>query len=127
MSKFRFKPFKITEKVAAKAADKMFGKLGLAGEITQEKVAKACKLTIAQMDSPIGKRYGLLNYQVEITKGMYDEVTKLLLLGDNSNEIFNFYWDIPEFKQVWSKLNFDEDNLRAVIHNCLNPKEEKKE
>lgn len=51
------------------------------------------------------------NVVAEKTKeGMHQVVAKLKKAGETSDTIYKFYWDIPEFRQLWEKLGLAEED-----------------
>ena len=43
-------------------------------------------------------------------EGMCQVIAKLKRAGETSDSIAKFYWDIPEFCQLWGKLGYSEED-----------------
>ena len=102
----------VKDKVAELSTNKYLSDLGIAQEVTTENVAKAS----AHLEKLIDKKQvGLSQTKINIVQGMYTETHNLKKSGKSLEEVFNFYWNIPEFKSCWTKLEFDELHLKVII------------
>ena len=102
----------MNKNLAVKITDKALDKMGLGGEITQEKVAKSCKMLFPILNSgayPLGMAI------VEVNKSMGKEIDALKAKGMSEDEIVEFYWSIPEFQKVWTRLKFDKNYLINLV------------
>ena len=81
-------------------------------EITNLSETKACSEILGILSSrsiPADMLRG------KVKEAMSQPVRKLLKAGETKDGVFAFYWDIPEFKQVWDKLGLVEQDFKEVI------------
>jgi len=46
----------------------------------------------------------------KLKEGMRIAIAKLLKAGETKDSILKFYWDIPEFQELWTKLGYNKDD-----------------
>ena len=98
--------------IATKIADKTLGKMGIGGDITQENVARSCKMMLPLINTgavPLAVATAQIN--VDLPK----EVVKLKAQGKSDDDIIEFYWSIPEFQKVWTRLKLNKDYLINLV------------
>ena len=83
--------------------------LDIGNTVSQENVKKACKagLGVIATQGPVMLRQQVMN-------NIPSEI-RVVLQGRSIQEAFDFYWEISEFREVWSKLGFTEETLRMYI------------
>jgi len=81
-------------------------------EITSNTEIKACKQILGLLRIPKVPRHVIANKTME---GMHKVIAKLKDAGETTDFIVKFYWDIPEFRELWQKLGYDEAKWRAVV------------
>lgn len=100
------------ERLSNLATNAYMGKVGIGSGVTVANVTKASK----ELEKIIkSKAKPLVQIQVDVNNGMLGETQKLKDSGMSEEEVFNFYWNIPEFRSCWQALQWDEYNLRAII------------
>jgi hypothetical protein len=50
-------------------------------------------------------------------EGMHKVIAKLEQAGETRESIFNFYWGIAEFRELWAKLGYSENDWREVVNS----------
>jgi len=103
---------KMNTKIATKLADKALDKMGLGGEPTQEKVAKSCKMLFPMLNTGA---VPIVVATAQINVDMPKEIAMLKTKGMNDDEVIEFYWSIPEFQKVWTRLKLDKDYLANLV------------
>ena len=106
-------------KIADKGSDVFLKRAGITKEITRDNVIKAIKVSLKVMDSPMGNIYGIDKMRADVIRGMENECCQLLKSGETKENVFNFYWGIPEFQIIWVKLGMDDNNLRVLIDKLI--------
>jgi hypothetical protein len=101
------------QRVASVVADKYLSKLGISQTVNKENVAKSATNIEKLLSSKDERVYHDLN--ANVTKGMLKEIATLRRSEMSSEQIYNFYWSIPEFVSCWHKLGFDSDYLNVLI------------
>jgi len=80
--------------------------------ITSATEVKACKQILGLLRIPKVPRHVIADKTIE---GMHKVITKLEDAGETRDFIVKFYWDIPEFRELWQTLGYDEAKWRAVV------------
>ncbi len=104
----------IKDKVADLTVNKQIQIWGIGKEINIENTRKACIKLENQIKDIDQKK--LNQTKINIVQGMYKETHDFIRNGKTKEEIFNFYWNIPEFQSCWIKLGFEDLNLKAIIN-----------
>jgi len=81
-------------------------------DVTSFTEIKACKQILGLLRIPKVPRHVIAGKTIE---GMHKVITKLEDAGETRDFIVKFYWDIPEFRELWQKLGYDEAKWRAVV------------
>ncbi len=79
-------------------------------EVTQENVRQAC---VAMSD--LVRRQGNGQSRKQVMLHLPGEMKKVLT-GRMSQEAYDFYWSIPEFRKVWVELGFNEQRLKDFVN-----------
>ncbi len=78
--------------------------------VTQENVRKACvgmhKVLLHQSNTMLREQV-MTHLPVEIRK---------VLQGRTSQEAYDFYWSLPDFRVVWEQLGFTEQTLHDFVN-----------
>lgn len=48
-------------------------------------------------------------------EGMYKVVAKLEKAGETRENIFKFYWGIPEFQELWGEFGYTEQDWQDIL------------
>jgi hypothetical protein len=75
--------------------------------VTPSNVAKACV-----MMKGLIRVQGVSAIQAQIQKRLPDEIRAVIIQGKDP---FEFYWSIKDFRDVWTRLGWDEAVLRRMI------------
>lgn len=101
----------VKQKASEMAVNSYMSKLGIGTEVNKESVAKASK----QVEKAVKERVqSLSEVQVNITNGMSKECANLRKTM-TKEQVFEFYWSIPEFRSCWQALLWDDNYLKALI------------
>lgn len=106
---------KAVRNLAEKGANIQMKVMGITPEINQENIIKAAKGSLKVVNSPIGYKYGIVRFRADLITGLEKELAKLKESGKSNDDVFHLYWDIQEFRDLWFRLELNEDNFKALL------------
>jgi len=81
-------------------------------DITNLTEIKTCKRIMGLMGLPKVPK-SIIKDKMAI--GMRQVIAKLERAGETKDFIIKFYWDISEFRELWSKIGCTEDDWRRMV------------
>jgi hypothetical protein len=128
IDKFKDMSSESQQAVSRGIADKLIKKSGVTKELTQRNLKKYC-VFVESMISAV--RYdstgtGLGKIRMNILNNLPKDIEELFsgkqrLYPDRlptQEEVFNFYWDVKEFQDVWGKLTFSKELFEGMVLNA---------
>ena len=82
---------------------------GISRAITQENMRKACIAMCKIID-----QRGPLDCRQQVLLNLPGEI-RTVLQGRTPEQVFDFYWSVPEFRTAWTKLKFSDTDLKDFI------------
>ena len=118
-------------------ADKLIKKSGVTNELSQSNVKKYC-VFVESMISAVrhdNTGTGLSKIRSNILDNLPKDIEDLFtgkqrLYSDRlptQDEVFNFYWDVKEFQDVWNKLGFSKELYEGIVLNAQKESQNKVE
>ncbi len=74
---------------------------------------KTCRQIIRMLSMPKMPQHII---REKTKEGMYKVIAKLENAGETKESIFAFYWGISEFRELWGKLGYTENDWREVVN-----------
>lgn len=114
---FRSLSGKTKEVVVEKVAGNIISKAGVTTEDTQENLKRYSKVVLGliSMVSLDHTGQGLQGIRQNIITNLPPDLRKKWNEGKSADEIIRFYWDVPEFVEVFKKLGWDREFLEGMV------------
>jgi hypothetical protein len=113
------------QKVADKVTNQIVKRSGVTKDVTQKNLRRACILVLSTISASRFDTSGKALNKIR-SEFMYDiqmDIEDLFkgtqrLFPDKlptKDEVFNFYWGVKEFQDVWSKIGYKESDFKEIV------------